>query len=209
MQDGNQAPRILAQDTTVVPISANLIPNPISPDVAAHLSGTIKSGNPHPTIPNIEKAASDEEAAKRIFAKAKECDGTLVTRNVANTNNGRRACAYAVNEVVRRALGKPIGGGLLTSALGEVLRKNHTLVDASQAGPGMIIISPTQGSNVGHVGIVSTIASPRSNTTIYSNSSSRGVFAHRFTIGKWDNFYRVHNGLQVLFYAVQAKNIGK
>jgi hypothetical protein len=209
MQEGAQAPRILAQDSTVLPIKSDLIPDPVPADIASTLSGKIKPSNPHPTITSIPKAASDDEAAQRVFTKATECDETLITRNIPDTRQGRVACAFAVNEVVRQALGKPIGGGLSTSAMGVVLRNNHTQVDGSQAASGNIVIAPTQGGNVGHVGIVGAIKSPRSNTTIFSNSSSRGVFSHKFTMGTWNNFYRVRKGLPVLFFALQAKNLGK
>jgi hypothetical protein len=93
--------------------------------------------------------------------------------------------------------------------MGQILRDNHTRVDDSQIGPGMVVISPTQGGNVGHVGIVGAVKNPLSSTTIFSNSSARGVFSHKFTIGTWKNFYRVHKGLPVLFFALQAKNLGK
>ena len=179
-----QEPRILAQDTTVIPVRAELIPDPVPAAVANALSANFKpSGDLHPDIPSVQNAASDQDAAQRVFAKAKECDDTLVTRNVPNTNQGHLACAFAVNEVVQQALGKPIGGGLSTSELAKVLRANHTAVGEGTAAAGMVIISPTQGSNVGHVGIVGKIGTPVSGTAIYSNSSnSRRLLA------------RVHNG---------------
>jgi hypothetical protein len=68
----------------------------------------------------------------------------------------------------------------------------------------MIIISPTHGSNVGHVGIVGEIKSPITATLIYSNSSARGVFSHSFTLGKWKAFYRDSKGLPVFFFGIRA-----
>ena len=209
-QTAGQEPRILAQDTTVIPVRAELIPDPVPAAVANALSANFKpSGDLHPDIPSVQNAASDQDAAQRVFAKAKECDDTLVTRNVPNTNQGHLACAFAVNEVVRQALGKPIGGGLSTSELAKVLRANHTAVGEGTAAAGMVIISPTQGSNVGHVGIVGKIGTPVSGTAIYSNSSNRGVFSHAFTMGAWKNFYGSRKGLPVSFFALQAKNLGK
>ena len=49
-----------------------------------------------------------QRISARIFAMAKQCDETLVTRDAPNTNHGRLACAFAVNEVIRRAIGKPL-----------------------------------------------------------------------------------------------------
>jgi hypothetical protein len=210
-QKAGQEARILDQDTTVLPVKPELIPDPIPAAISDALSAGVKlPSNPHPKDPAVASPATDLDAAQRVFAKAQECDETLITRDVKGTKNGRLACAYAVNEVVRRALGKPIGGGFSTTNMSKVLSVKHTKVDdESKVAPGAIIISPTQGENVGHVGIVSTIKSPLSATTIYSNSSSRGVFSHKFTVGTWKNFYRNRKGLPVLFFALNVKNLGK
>jgi hypothetical protein len=209
-QAAEQEPTIVAHDTTIFPLGANLVPDPIPSAVAAALSASFKpAGNPHPTIPTVPLLASDDEAAALVFAKAKECDETLITRNVPNTNHGRLACAFAVNEVVRRALGKPIGGGLSTAVMAKMLRDNHTPADENQVAAGMIIISPTQGGNVGHVGIIGAIKNPVSATTIYSNSSSRGVFSDKFTLDSWKNFYHSRKGLPVSFFALRRQSLGK
>jgi hypothetical protein len=194
-------PEILARDTIIFPLKAGLVP----PAVAAELAASFKpSDDPHPTIPSPSPApTSDSDVAKLVLAKAKECNNDLITRKVPGTRGGRVACAWAVNEVVRRALGKPIGGGLSTTNMGEVLRSKHTLVPEKDVSAGMIVISPTKGANVGHVGIVGAIKSPISATTIYSNSSNRGVFSDLFTLSKWKNFYGDRKKLPVLFYGLK------
>jgi len=126
-----------------------------------------------------------------------------VTRNAPNTNHGRRACAFAVNAVVKQASGRPIGGGNSTADMGEVLATTQTQVSEAQITAGMIIISPTHGGNVGHVGIVGEVTNPVSATVIYSNSSKRGVFSHTFKLGGWKAFYRDRKGLPVFFYAIK------
>ena len=55
--------------------------------------------------------------------------------------------AWAVNEVVRQALGKPIGGGTSTAAMAKMLQAKHTELNENQLVPGMIVISPTAGGN--------------------------------------------------------------
>ncbi|MGY3033151.1 hypothetical protein ACVIIV_002321 [Bradyrhizobium sp. USDA 4354] len=193
---------ILASDTTIFPLQPGLVP----PSVVAQLSASIDvaaadvSESAPPKVPAI--AAGDEVSA-HIFAKAKECDDTLVTRNVPGTNNGRVACAFAVNKVVTLATGKPVGGGLSTARMGEVLAKTQRQVSEANIGPGMICISPTHGGNVGHVGIVGEIVEPTNKTLIYSNSSKRGVFSHSFTLGTWKSFYRDRKGLPVFFFAIK------
>jgi len=200
--DGAGTPMILASDTSVFPLQAGLVP----PTVAAQLSASFDAAAaaaPDLAPPNVPPIASDDEISVRIFEKAKECDGTLVTRNEPNTNHGRVACAFAVNKVVTLATGKPVGGGLSTAAMGEGLAKTQTQVPEAEIGPGMIIISPTHGGNVGHVGIVGEIKNPTNATVIYSNSSRLGVFSDTFTLGSWKNFYRDRKHLPVFFYALK------
>jgi hypothetical protein len=193
-------PVILASDTSIFPLQPGLVPPAVVAQLSASFDGTISAD---PPVGNVLPIATDDEVGERIFQMAKECDGTLVTRNVPNTNHGRVACAFAVNAVVAKATGKPVGGGLSTAAMGEVLAKTQTQVPEPDIRRGMILISPTHGSNVGHVGIVGDIASSANNTLIYSNSSSQGVFAHSFTLGRWKNFYRDRKGLPVFFFAIK------
>jgi hypothetical protein len=199
-QESGQNPVILATDTTIFPIKAGLVPA----SVATALSASFNAAATEPAPAPVPPPASDAAVAVQIFAEAKKCDETLVTRNVPNTNNGRVACAYAVNKVVSLAIGKPVGGGLSTADMGEVLAKTQNQVPEQQITPGMIIISPTHGGNVGHVGIIGEVKSPTNSTVIYSNSSSRGVFSHSFTLGTWKTFYRDRKGLPVFFYAIKA-----
>jgi hypothetical protein len=198
--DNGRTPIILASDTSVFPLRAGLVP----PSVLAQLSASFDTAAPQdPATGPVQRFASDGEISARIFAKAKECDETLVTRDVPNTNHGRLACAFAVNKVVTLATGRPVGGGLSTAAMGEGLARTQRKVLEAEIGPGMIIISPTHGGNVGHVGIVGEIKNPTNDTLIYSNSSKRGVFSHSFTLGTWKSFYRDRKGLPVFFYALK------
>ena len=199
-QDSGQGPVILATDSTIFPLKAGLVPA----SVAAQLSASFDETATEPAAALPPLAASDAEIAAKIFAEAKKCDETLVTRDAPNTNHGRVACAFAVNKVVSLAIGRPVGGGLSTSDMGEVLAKTQSQVPEQQITPGMIIISPTHGGNVGHVGIIGEVKIPTNATVVYSNSSSRGVFSHSFTLGTWKTFYRDRKGLPVFFYALKA-----
>jgi hypothetical protein len=198
-QAGANAPEILAQDTTIFPLKDELA---LPPAVKTALSTGLKPPDlPGPT-PLATPLADDADVAARLFEQAKKCDETLVSRDVAMTNGGRLACAWAVNKVASLAIGKPIGGGLSTTEMGKVLKAKHTLMPEGQIAEGTVVISPTQGGNVGHVGIVGKVAGSAGATRIYSNSSNRGVFADDFTVAKWKSFYG-GKGLPVLFYAVK------
>jgi len=134
-----------------------------------------------------------------VFNEAKSCNRKLVTRGVPGTNRGALACAWAINEVVRRAVGQVVGGGLSTAKMAKVLAATHRSLTPAQIVPGTIVISPT-GRRTGHVGIVGQLAPRRGDTVIYSNSSSRGVFFDYYTIDKWEAYYVGRQKLDMLFY---------
>ncbi|QPF91200.1 phage tail tip lysozyme [Bradyrhizobium commune] len=201
--DGNGTASVLASDTTIFPLQSGLVPAPVLAQLSADFDATAVPAGPGPAPVGVQPPATDNEVCARIFAKAKECDDTLVTRDVPHTNHGRVACAFAVNNVVEQAIGHPVGGGLSTAAMGDILAKSLTPAPEGQITAGMIIISPTHGSNVGHVGIVGEVKDPINKTVIYSNSSSKGVFSHSFTFGSWKNFYRDRKNLPVFLYALK------
>jgi hypothetical protein len=122
----------------------------------------------------------------------------LDTSAAAGTNGGRLACAWAVNQVVNRALKKPIlagSQGLSTANLAKVLASKHVRVNDPIAG--CIVISPTVYSprtNIGHVGIVGQSAA------VYSNSSSKTRWEQNFTLEGWIDYYQRRKGLSVQFY---------
>jgi hypothetical protein len=146
-------------------------------------AGAVGGGN----IPSGPAAQRMEQAAISMLGKE--------TCFVSNTGDGRRACAYVVNNIIDDALGTPINGshgntdsyGRGTREMYETLRSSSrfTLVgsDTSQLRPGDIIISPTTGSVTGHVGIYT------SSGNIISNSSSRTEVDDHFSPSSWTNTY--------------------
>ncbi|MEY2507483.1 MAG: hypothetical protein QOH01_1812 [Verrucomicrobiota bacterium] len=135
-----------------------------------------------------------------IFAKALSNEGKLDSKNVTGTNNGHLACAWAVNEVVRQALGHPIGGNLSTAGMFDALESKNIAkpIKQEEATPGSITISPTEGDTHGHVGIVGK------DGKIYSNSSEEGLFEQNYDFDKWRKRYKEKLNLDVLFYDVVA-----
>jgi hypothetical protein len=204
---GHNAPEILFSNTTVFPVQAS---DEVPQAVADELNKSIRT---EPAIPK-KKAdpapAQGDDINAKVFAKAKASVG-LDTSKVPGTEGGNLACAWAVNEVVRLALGKPIsteGGGkngLSTGGLFDALREHHTQVDSPSLGS--IIISPTppNGSVHGHVGIVGQNPGGSSdNTQIFSNSSAQAKFAQNRTIKTWKARYSAQLHLPVLFFDLDA-----
>ena len=201
---GNNPPELLRSDTVILPIKADA---QISTSVAAELNKAIQKEPEAPAGLAGPAPGPGDDINAKMFATAKDFVGH-VTSNVPETDHGNLACAWAVNEVARLALGKPISSegsknGLSTTGIFDVLKAHHTKLNlASDTKPGMIIIAPTQEENHGHVGIVGATTSSVDNTQVFSNKSVPGVFAQNFTIKSFTSHY-TGKGLQVLFFALK------
>jgi len=203
-QVASNPPELLRSDTVILPIKADAR---VPAAVAAELNKAIRKEPEAPANPAGPAPGAGDDINSKMFATAKNFVGHI-TSNVPGTEHGNLACAWAVNEVTRLALGKPIssdGGknGLSTTGIFDVLKAHHTkLSSASDAKPGTIIIAPTEGENHGHVGIVGATTSSVDNTQVFSNKSVPGVFAQNFTIESFTSHYR-SRGLRVLFFALK------
>ena len=148
---------------------------------------------------------SNSTAAKSLNDAALQMLGQT-TCKVDFTNGGTLACAYVVNSIINNALGKPLTGqtnqtdtfGRSTSEMKGSLDSSSgfflvgTSIGAIQAGD--IIISPTVGSNVGHVGIYTSTGK------IISNSSSQTKVDDHFTPISWANYYTNSKHLETYIY---------
>jgi len=193
-KSGNQPAEILLSDSTVFPIKASAkIPAEVAAELNKAFPKLVASDGPGGNPPQPGDDIND-----KMFRTAKKFVGHD-TSDVPGTDGGNLACAWAVNEVTRLALGKPIsrdgdGNGLSTIGIFDALNAHHTkLNSANGAVPGAIIIAPTEGSNHGHVGIVGE------NREVFSNKSVPGEFAQNFTIKTFTDRY-VGKGLDVFFY---------
>lgn len=201
---GGGAAQAVLSDTVVLPIQ----PGPNIPDaVAGELNKAVRKEPSIISGPSGTAPASGKDARAKMFAAARAFVGHS-TRNVPGTQNGNLACAWAVNEIARIALGKPIstqGGdnnGLSTDGLFNALSAHHTRLNSkNDARAGDVIIAPTVGVNHGHTGIVGATNGGVDATQIFSNSSGQGVFAQNFSIGSFEHHYAA-NGLQVLFFSL-------
>ncbi len=199
----NNAPQILRGDSVLLPIAADA---QVPPAVAAELNKAIQKQPEILAGPAGHMPGPSDDINAKMFATARAFVGH-VTRDVPGTQHGNLACAWAVNEVSRLALGRPIsseGGknGLSTVGLFDVLQAHHTRVNAAAGTqPGMIIIAKTEGENHGHVGIIGATTFGGGGTMVFSNKSVPGVFAQNFTIDSFVRHYTA-KGLDVFFFAL-------
>jgi hypothetical protein len=103
-----------------------------------------------------------------------------------------------VNEIVKIALGHPIGGDASTAEMYGALKAGKGKeVAEKDVTPGTVIISPTvSDANHGHVGIMGEAG------RIYSNSSADAKWEQNFNLEGWKAYYRGRKGLGVYFYCV-------
>lgn len=151
-----------------------------------------------------------ETLTDRFLAKAEEmADDEFSSANAPGTDGGNLACAWAVNQVAKKALGRAIGGGLATAEMVKVLRRDHTLMDTPMAGT--VIISPTvtrpNGTrNIGHVGVLGVINGNNvDESPIFSNSSSAAEFQQNFTLGRWRHKYVETKGLSLEIFELDPE----
>ncbi len=170
---------------------------PTSPQPTGTGPSTQTPGLQTPGLQERGEGAAD--AILRSAQYAADPSHPLKTCSASGTNGGRLACAYAVNEIVESALGRPITNSLSTIDMYNALRTSSSFSaipgGLSQSRPGDIVISPTQAGKTGHVGIVETSGGG----TIISNSSRSAAVKRNYTSNSWTNYYG-GKGLPVYVY---------
>ena len=117
-----------------------------------------------PTQQNNTNPNNNGSLNQRIATAAQAYRGTSTT---AGPDRGNKACAWAVNNVLQRAIGRKFGTNPdLVSSVESALRGQAQSISAAQALPGDIVIS----SSTSHIGIV--VRPGR----VLSNSSSNRAF---------------------------------
>jgi hypothetical protein len=189
-----QAATVLKRETSVFPLAGLGLPA----SIVDELSRDVQVADATVSTTGDGSTGSTSRAAD-LLAEALRQTNRLVTKDVAGTHSGRLACAWAVNDIARRALGAPIGGGLSTTEMGKSLKNSHQELTLANLVGGAIVISPTTNGVVGHVGIVGKPAANLPETLIYSNSSAKGLFMQNYSIGRWTTRFK-NRGLAVRFY---------
>lgn len=114
-------------------------------------------------------------------------------------DNGNLACLWAVRHLVRDSL------GFWITRHDGTARFYPQLVNCfggdrpeSDIPPGGIVISPTSGSRVGHIGLLGT--GQGDDRLIYSNSSRAAMWKQNYTIRTWRERYDGVKNLPVYFF---------
>jgi len=131
-------------------------------------------------------------------AIARTAENSVGTHQSDFCSSDRVGCADGVNTVTLKATGKQAGGGASTANLAEALGQNPDwkLVPGglTDAQPGDIVVSPTQGT-FGHAGIVGT------NGQIIANNSNTGLMTKGdYTTSNWGSKVGDRRGLPTYVY---------
>jgi hypothetical protein len=196
-------PEVVIADTSLVTPDGSSLPREVYDEIEAIF------GKPAVDVaegilglqPPNDRPTTRQRIRQLVFNEVRKQNGHLSSRNVPGTNHGHLACAWAENEIVKLATGKPIGGGLSVKAMRKVLGERHTPIPESNAKEGGIIISCTPASTQGHVGFIGEAGSGgQGRRKIYSNSSSKALFVRNYTIDSWKASFQGRERLKVEFF---------
>ncbi len=181
----NGIARRIATDTI---IDFQALDNNISiSEKAAGTSCGASSSADHDAVHEAAKSAVD------VFSSATGPDG------------GNLACVWAVRHLVFKTLNRWITKTDGTAVFGPELRQCFGASLAETSVPaGGIVISPTSGSSIGHVGILGPSTGSGSRL-IYSNSSSAAMWKQNFTLDRWIQRYKETKGLSVRFFPLPLR----
>ncbi len=143
---------------------------------------------------------SDPRDINAVFQESLEAVDRF--SSAAGPDGGNLACVWAVRHIAKKALGRWITRTDGTAVFDPELRRCFgSNIRERDVPAGGIIISPTEGSNIGHVGILGPVTGDDSRL-IYSNSSSAARWKQNFTLKKWVARYHDMKGLKVNFYPI-------
>jgi len=126
------------------------------------------------TIDNTQQSWDATRTYGTIADAAARFEG-FVTRGIPNTDDGNKACAWAVNEIITSQGYATLGDGYTVASMRDALANQGRgeYVPTSDAQPGDIIVWKTD--RVSHIGICESEGC----TSAISNSSSERAFTNR------------------------------
>lgn len=112
------------------------------------------------------------------------------------------ACVESWEQVIYKAFNEGTGSGLSTIRAKVVLDNSRKFVKVRSPKKGDTILSPTQGKNIGHIGLVGSGETEMCDTSIpiYSNNSNTSFWNKHQTLEGWKNYYKEEKKLPIYFY---------
>ena len=163
------------------------------------INNELSIGNPVSSDASSKTIAANSSKTSDMgwsMSKAAESSLGMNTNIGSQTDYGNLGCGYAVGQIISNGTGEDVST-LSTAELNTKLSNNSNFAlvpgGLAEAAPGDIVISPTNGGNTGHTGVIG------SSGTIISNSSSRGSVQDNYTATSWNNYYG-GKGLQTYVY---------
>jgi len=134
----------------------------------------------------------------KLYKTGKESLG----KDMAKTQD-EFGCVEALSAVFYKATGQELGENLSTIKLYNRLLSDNRFQRVIEPQPGDIIISPTNGKNIGHTGIISDKLSDK-NFKILSNNSRTFLLDEHLTLAEW--WYKYKN-LPIAFFRYKEENV--
>lgn len=123
--------------------------------------------------------------------------GNFSTRN--GPDGGNLACVWAVRHIIRECLGRWI---TKTDSTRTFFTELSACMEPSGHPDGLpagsIVISPTDGPRIGHVGLLGE--GTGDSRPVYSNSSRKAMWVQNYTVGRWLAYYSGTKGLRTEFF---------
>lgn len=139
------------------------------PRAPASTGGVVTTPPQIATVDPSVTAPPSGTIQQKIATAANSFRGT--STNVPGTNNGRSACAYAVNEVLKLAGLSPMGGLSVVNMESALIGGRGKQIPITQAVPGDLVIVTSGSGN--HVGVCISNGC----SSALSNSSSNAAFS--------------------------------
>jgi len=151
-----------------------------------------------------------QESLNKIIAmfKSFRIDPRLILAYTAQNCIGQKlsilagnelGCMESVDRIFFKTFGCFIDGNKIKPEVSTIkglyqLQNNDKFRQVKNPSMGTIIISPTVGKNIGHIGLVT------SNNLIISNNSFNGRLDTKYTIDSWKEYYKDTKGLNVYYF---------
>lgn len=138
---------------------------------------------------------------ERVYAVA--LDAYVRGLDLSDVAPDELGCANALSNIIRDALPElNFPKFVSTRAMYDYFEKSPSFIPTDDEDFSIIIISPTEGANIGHVGILGKRNNPDGSRYIMSNNSFTGQWDVTHSMKTWKRYYQEKKGLPVFMYQI-------